>query len=215
MILKVIDTEKLKSKKLRFEVFKRDGFTCQYCGNTPPAVVLEVDHIQPKSKGGTNDINNLTTSCFDCNRGKAANELTKIPKTLKQNKELIEEKELQYKEYKKLLDKVEKRFQEEVSKVNFEFASYFKDRELSDKFKKSTLKIFLKKLPINEVIDAMNIACDKFYEWGNPSEYHDAIKYFCGICWNKIKNKGFNNQNLNKNEEPEKKESTPPFRWIG
>ncbi len=28
------------SKRLRFEVFKRDGFVCQYCGNHPPAVVL-------------------------------------------------------------------------------------------------------------------------------------------------------------------------------
>ena len=40
------------SKKLRFEVFKRDGFQCAYCGKTPPEVSLEVDHIQPKSKKG-------------------------------------------------------------------------------------------------------------------------------------------------------------------
>ena len=47
------------SKKIRFEVFKRDGFTCQYCGNTPPNVILEVDHIEPKSKNGKDDINNV------------------------------------------------------------------------------------------------------------------------------------------------------------
>ena len=35
------------SKKIRFEVFKRDKFTCQYCGKTAPNVVLEVDHIEP------------------------------------------------------------------------------------------------------------------------------------------------------------------------
>ncbi|MEZ9451507.1 HNH endonuclease [Vibrio splendidus] len=58
------------SKKIRFEVFKRDKFTCQYCGKTAPNVVLEVDHIEPVSKGGTNDILNLIASCFDCNRGK-------------------------------------------------------------------------------------------------------------------------------------------------
>ena len=40
------------SKKLRFEVFKRDGFQCQYCGKTPPAITLEIDHINPKSKRG-------------------------------------------------------------------------------------------------------------------------------------------------------------------
>lgn len=58
------------SKKLRFEVFKRDSFICQYCGKSAPSVVLEVDHIEPVSKGGTNDILNLVTSCFDCNNGR-------------------------------------------------------------------------------------------------------------------------------------------------
>ena len=59
------------SKKIRFEVFKRDSFSCQYCGNKAPDVLLEVDHIQPVAQGGTNDLLNLITSCFDCNRGKS------------------------------------------------------------------------------------------------------------------------------------------------
>lgn len=60
------------SPKLRFEVFKRDGFTCQYCGRKTPEVVLEVDHIIPKSKGGGDELENLVTSCWECNRGKGA-----------------------------------------------------------------------------------------------------------------------------------------------
>ena len=63
------------SKKLRFEVFKRDKFTCQYCGKRPPDVVLEIDHIVPKAKGGEDNSGNLTTACFDCNRGKSDNPL--------------------------------------------------------------------------------------------------------------------------------------------
>ena len=35
------------SKSVRFEVFKRDSFKCQYCGKSAPDVVLEVDHIIP------------------------------------------------------------------------------------------------------------------------------------------------------------------------
>lgn len=58
------------SKTRRFEIFKRDGFTCQYCGQRPPEVVLEVDHIQPRAGGGSDDELNLVTSCYDCNRGK-------------------------------------------------------------------------------------------------------------------------------------------------
>ena len=64
------------SKSTRFEVFKRDSFTCQYCGKSAPDVVLEVDHINPVSKGGDNDISNLITACFDCNRGKKDKKLT-------------------------------------------------------------------------------------------------------------------------------------------
>ena len=58
------------SKKTRFEVFKRDHFTCQYCGSIAPNVVLEVDHIHPVAEGGKNIMSNLITSCFECNRGK-------------------------------------------------------------------------------------------------------------------------------------------------
>lgn len=58
------------SKKLRFEIFKRDDFTCQYCGAQPPAVVLEVDHIHPVAEGGGSEPENLITSCSKCNRGK-------------------------------------------------------------------------------------------------------------------------------------------------
>lgn len=63
------------NKKLRFEVFKRDSFTCQYCGRSAPDVVLQCDHIEPVSKGGSDDILNLVTSCFDCNSGKRARTL--------------------------------------------------------------------------------------------------------------------------------------------
>ena len=56
--------------KTRFMVFQRDGFKCQYCGRGADATVLEIDHIFPRSKGGTNNIDNLITSCYECNRGK-------------------------------------------------------------------------------------------------------------------------------------------------
>ena len=49
------------SKKLRFEIFKRDNFTCRYCGKKTPEVVLEIDHIIPKSKKGKDDESNLIT----------------------------------------------------------------------------------------------------------------------------------------------------------
>ena len=64
------------SKGLRFDIFRRDSFACQYCGRTPPEVVLEIDHIHPVAEGGDNDAMNLVTACLDCNRGKRAKVLT-------------------------------------------------------------------------------------------------------------------------------------------
>lgn len=64
------------SQKTRFEIFKRDKFTCQYCGQAAPDVVLHVDHIQPVAGGGKNDVLNLITSCAICNGGKGARPLT-------------------------------------------------------------------------------------------------------------------------------------------
>lgn len=66
------------SKSLRFEIFARDAFTCQYCGKRPPEVVLEVDHIHPVSKGGGDEEINLITSCYDCNRGKSAKVISEV-----------------------------------------------------------------------------------------------------------------------------------------
>ncbi|MDR2617300.1 MAG: HNH endonuclease [Treponema sp.] len=40
-------------------MFKRDKFTCQYCGRSAPDVILNVDHIIPVSQDGTNNIMNF------------------------------------------------------------------------------------------------------------------------------------------------------------
>jgi len=64
--------QKQSKRKLayRFYILSRDKFTCQYCGRKAPDVVLEIDHVQPKSKGGKDTEDNYKTSCLDCNRGK-------------------------------------------------------------------------------------------------------------------------------------------------
>lgn len=57
--------------KTRSLVFERNNYTCQYCGRTPSdGVKLHVDHIHPVSQGGSNDLENLATSCQECNLGK-------------------------------------------------------------------------------------------------------------------------------------------------
>ena len=56
------------SVRKRFLVFKRDSYTCVLCGAS--GVRIEVDHVVPVAKGGTDELDNLQTLCFECNRGK-------------------------------------------------------------------------------------------------------------------------------------------------
>ena len=58
------------NSKIRFEIFKRDKFTCQYCGKESPEVKLELDHIIPLSKKGKEETSNYLTACRECNVGK-------------------------------------------------------------------------------------------------------------------------------------------------
>jgi hypothetical protein len=60
------------SKHLRYEILRRDNYTCRYCGASAPTVPLRVDHVTPAVLGGTDTPDNLTTACEPCNTGKAA-----------------------------------------------------------------------------------------------------------------------------------------------
>jgi hypothetical protein len=161
----------MASKKLRFEVFKRDGFTCQYCGRTPPVVILEIDHVMPKSKGGPNDVNNYLTACYDCNRGKGNRELTEIPSALKENLIVTKEKRQQIKAYNNFLMTLAREETQSIQTIENIFIEYFPNYCMTDK-----------------VEDAMRMACSKFSSIGEDSETNSrSIKYFCGICYNWIK----------------------------
>lgn len=54
---------------LRWQVWERDNFTCGHCGSRKN---LSIDHVQPESKGGTLELDNLQTLCKPCNSRKGA-----------------------------------------------------------------------------------------------------------------------------------------------
>lgn len=54
----------------RFKILARDNFRCVYCGATPQAAELHIDHAKPRSKGGEDNLSNYVTACFACNVGK-------------------------------------------------------------------------------------------------------------------------------------------------
>lgn len=169
------------SKKLRFEIFKRDNFNCQYCGAHPPKVILHVDHIHPVKDGGTNEIDNLITSCESCNLGKSANLLSNIPVSLKDKSALIKESEAQIKAYSKVMQDKKDRLYSEKWKV----AATLEGIERIEEYRISDLKsieMFLTKLDFYTVIDSAELAYSMFHR-----NNYSRFKYFCGICWSKIR----------------------------
>lgn len=60
------------SKRLRYEVLRRDNYRCTYCGKTAKETELHVDHVIPKTLGGQDTPQNLTTACEPCNLGKSS-----------------------------------------------------------------------------------------------------------------------------------------------
>ncbi len=75
--------------KLRWKILNRDNYTCQYCGQSAPNVLLEVDHKVPLVDGGTDDESNLVTSCWACNRGKNGLRQSIILKRQKTTKKVL------------------------------------------------------------------------------------------------------------------------------
>jgi hypothetical protein len=167
------------SKRKRFEIFKRDEFTCQYCGGHPPIVVLHVDHIIPVSKNGGNEMENLITSCSDCNLGKSNIELSKITNPIRLNHEDLKEKENQLKAYYKLMEEKTLRIDSEVFRIAAVLNKNYDTKVRRDYY--VSIKKFIEKIGFYEVYDAMELATSKI----NVEKY--AFKYFCGICWKIIK----------------------------
>lgn len=158
------------SKKKRFEVFKRDKFKCTYCGAAAPEAILHVDHIKPVSKGGTNSILNLTTSCVECNFGKGARELSDdsaVQKKRNQLEEMQERKELidmmidwelsLGDQYDQMIDGLEQIFQQTIKEENKVFTDSFRDE----------LRKLCRKYPFKDLVDAMRDSFESYLKWDN------------------------------------------------
>ena len=82
--------------KLRFDILESDGFACRYCGARAPDVQLQIDHVAPVARGGSDDPDNLVACCQRCNAGKGDRDLSRAltvtiadPETLGCLKDLV------------------------------------------------------------------------------------------------------------------------------
>lgn len=167
------------SASTRFEVFKRDGFVCSYCGGHPPTVILHVDHITAVARGGENDMDNLTTACDRCNLGKGARDVKSAPVPLSERAAITAEKEAQLLGYAGIMEERRARIEEWAWNIAQMLEPGAKEFRRDNLF---SIKKFLGRLPLHEVQEAAEIATAK----GIYSQYKQ-FTYFCGVCWSKIR----------------------------
>lgn len=151
------------SNKIRFEVFKRDSFTCQYCGTSAPDVVLEIDHIEPVSKGGDNDITNLITSCKRCNSGKSDRKLSDNS-VIKKRKIQLDELQERQEQLSMMLDwqkSLVNLDEQEVDAANELFSLLTAGISFTD-HGRDTMKKTIKKFGLPETLECIRISISQY-----------------------------------------------------
>ena len=182
-------SRKALSKKLRFEVFKRDSFTCQYCGRKAPEVVLQCDHIDPVAKGGQNAILNLITSCVECNAGKCARSLSDQSTLAKQVDQLAELQERREQiemmlEWRKGLEAIKS---DAIDGVAAHWEALTEGNCCVSKTGKDKIRKLLKDFGTDIVFRAMSESLDSYAERNSDDDYTiesvgRAFEKLGGVC---------------------------------
>lgn len=154
------------SKRLRFEVFKRDSFKCHYCGATAPDVLLQVDHITPVSKEGTNEIVNLITACANCNLGKS-NILLDDKSAVAKSRNHLEYLQERREQLEMMLV-----WQENLRDLDLEvvekLCSYWQDLargwEINENGR-TNIKKWLRAFSAEEIVQGMNVAAERYLKY--------------------------------------------------
>jgi hypothetical protein len=175
-------------KGIRFEVFKRDSFKCQYCGASAPDVRLHVDHINPVSNSGANDIVNLVTSCVGCNLGKSDKLLSEnaaVNKSRSQLEALQERREQlgMMMSWQEDLQALKETVLEKISSKWESVAPGFGINENGQQ----RLKKIIRNYALDEIFEAMDIAAEQYLSFEDDGSvtnesWDKGFKKIEGIC---------------------------------
>lgn len=173
-------------KSVRFEVFKRDKFSCQYCGRSAPDVILEIDHIVPVSKGGGNDLMNLVTSCRDCNRGKTNRELgdNAVIKKQRQQLEELQERRDQLEMMLQWREELNDQMETEIDAIDKLLQANIGGRRLTE-YGRKLMRKHIRRFGFIEVYQAVDYALDRY---GSDID----IDKIGGICYKRQKERDSN-----------------------
>ena len=197
------------SKRLRFEVLKRDNNTCRYCGGRAPDVVLTIDHVVPVTLGGGDEPGNLVAACKDCNAGKSsvpadapliagvAEDALRMAKAL----EIVaEQRAAERKEAEAIYRKFKREWR---SWYTTDWRGDKHYVELPGDWQRSIDQFLDAGLVLDDLLKMVGVALGGTNRGG--------WKYFCGCCWNLVRDIRERAAALS---IAEKSPSEPPLRTI-
>ena len=163
------------SKRLRFEVLRRDNHTCRYCGAAAPDVEITVDHVLPVALGGTDDSANLVAACRDCNAGKSS--ATPSDSTV----EAVSADALRWSAaMRQAADERQLNDNTEVYEAVVNAWANFRRNHIPADYRETIDQFLAAGLPASDIVQMAHVADTK------PGIYK-RWSYFCGCCWTRIR----------------------------
>jgi hypothetical protein len=169
------------TRRLRFEILRRDNQTCRYCGAQAPDVPLTVDHVIPTALGGGDDPTNLVTACRDCNTGKSSTSpdaqlVADVDATALLFAKAIERVNEQRKAQLRDLDRMVDDFQEEWN--HWKAGGYAVP--LPNGWRSSITRFLEQGLTVPELCYLVDIAME------SRARSSETFRYFCGCVWREV-----------------------------
>lgn len=175
------DTRPVKpiSRRLRFEILRRDNYTCRYCGAQAPEVPLAVDHVIPRVLGGSDDPSNLVTACRDCNNGKTSTS---------PDEHIVADVDAKALEWARAVERASEIRRAELERddtdlrwFHDDWCEFFTtDSDLPIGWENSVTGFFTRGL------DREDIARFVLSTVTGPAPARNAFRYFCGCCWREL-----------------------------
>ncbi len=172
------------SKRLRYEILRRDNHACRYCGATAPGVPLTVDHVVPVSLGGSDDPENLVAACRECNSGKSSSNPDAPLVATVADDAVRWSKAMELVAFGRAVGRAEAKERHAAFEAHWQTWTYtYKLKphyfELPFNWKRSVDQFLDAGLEMDDLCELVDVAV------GTPGT--DVWRYFCGCCWRRIR----------------------------
>lgn len=170
------------TKRTRFEVLKRDNYTCRYCRSADNP--LTIDHVAPSALGGSDSPDNLVACCKDCNAGKTSTapdatlvadvseDAVRWARAMQEAAEVIHNSKAAQRAY--VNDFV-------GAWGDWTYGPGDEPLPVPDDWEASIIGFYKAGLPLSEMLESVRIAC------GNRRiDARQTWRYMCGVAWNKL-----------------------------